>query len=328
MTDSSRLSTIKYRLIKLVIFLLCTGYIIHYFYTNRHSLQITFRIDPSIIAGIIFISFLGLLTMAYRFKLIIHKCSGINPPFWQWFSILTLARFYNFIFAQSGNIYRGIEFKKKFGIAYTDYISAGISFTWMDLSIDLILSMIIISLVRPDLRLFGCKANIVVALIAACIILLPIAANFVLKAVLVKMPPLVWIKSKLSQVISAALNNIKDIKYLAKIIIWGLLVTVQTIFVYHLVFKSFSFKLNLPALMLFYSLLKISSVFIITPGNIGIQEIAFGVLSSEIGTGMAEGILISAFIRVIGTSTIIAIVIVAAVLDIIKKPKTEDASDV
>jgi len=188
--------------------------------------------------------------------------------------------------------------------------------------------MIIISLVRPDLRLFGCKANIVVALIAACIILLPIAANFVLKAVLVKMPPLVWIKSKLSQVISAALNNIKDIKYLAKIIIWGLLVTVQTIFVYHLVFKSFSFKLNLPALMLFYSLLKISSVFIITPGNIGIQEIAFGVLSSEIGTGMAEGILISAFIRVIGTSTIIAIVIVAAVLDIIKKPKTEDASDV
>ncbi len=315
------------KIIKTVIFLLCVGFIAKYFYSNWDSLQISFKIDKFSFLGIVFFSITTLLTYCYRFKIITHKCSGINPPFWQWFSIILLARFYNLFFAPSGNIYRGVELKRKFGISYTDYVSAGISFTWMDLALDLILSFIIIIFVQPDFKLLGFKAYSVVAALTVCITLMPIMAYFILKAIPVRMQALVWGKDKLTQVVSATLNNVKDLRYLSKIIIWGLLVTVQTLFVYYLVFISFNFKLHIPALMLFYALLKISSAFIILPGNIGIQEIAFGFLSSEMGTGMAEGILISTVMRVLGSTMIIIIAILIGGKGLFSKEKLKEITN-
>ncbi|PKL50385.1 MAG: hypothetical protein CVV39_01645 [Planctomycetes bacterium HGW-Planctomycetes-1] len=307
------------KILKLAIFLLCAGYIVKYFYTNWDSLQITFKIDKMTIFYIVILSFTTLLTYAYRFKIIMFKCSGINPPFWKWFKIIILARFYNMFFAPSGNIYRGIEFKKKFGISYTDYVSAGVSFTWMDLGLDLILSFLIIVAVEPDFKLGIFKAYRLVALITAGIICLPILADLLLIRIPVKAPALVWTKTKLTAVVSTTLNNIKDISYLCKIIVWGLLVTVQTLVVYYLVFTSFNFKLSIPVLMLFYSLLKISYAFIIIPGNVGIQEIAFGFLSSQTGASMAEGILISTVMRIIGTTLIIVIAVLISGIGLFPK---------
>lgn len=312
------------KILKTIILLLCAGFIARYFYRNWDSLQITFKINTITILSIIFFSLTTLLTYAFRFKIIMHKCSGINPPFWQWFNIVMLARFYNLFFAPTGNIYRGVELKRKFNISYTDYVSAGVSFTWMDLTFDLILSFFTIIFVRPDLVLFNFKAYHVVGVIIVCIIIMPITANFVLRSIPVQKPFLVWVKSKLSQVISTTLNNMKDLRYVGKIIVWGLLVTIQTVFVYYLIFVSFNFKLHVPALMLFYSLLKISSAFLILPGNIGIQEIAFGFLSSEMGTGMAEGILISTFMRVLGTAFVIIIAVIIGGTGLFSKKKLRE----
>lgn len=262
------------------------------------------------IALIILLSITTLITYAYRFKIIMHKCSGKNPPFWEWFKVIMLARFYNLFFAQSGNIYRGVELKRRFGISYTDYVSASVSFGWMDICLDLIITGAIIILIRPEFKLGDFKAYQFVALLLLVIICLPILADLLLKRISTNASVLLWIKSKLSQVITATISNIKDLSYLAKIVIWGLLVAAQTLIVYYILFTSFEIKLDIPSLMLFYALLKLSSAVIITPGNIGIQEIAFGVLSTQIGGGMAQGILISAISRVLGSSIIIILALI------------------
>jgi len=221
-----------------------------------------------------------------------------------------MAKFYNLFFAPSGNIYRAIELKRKFNISYTDYVSASVSFTWMDLILDLIFSEIVILSVKPDLMFGNVKASQFVVLLVAIFICLPILANFLLKKIPLRAAALVWVKSKLSEVMSATLNNIRDTSYLCKVIIWGILFTIQTVTVYYLLFDSFQIKLDIPSIFLFYSLLKISTAFIITPGNIGIQEIAFGFLSSQIGGSMATGILVSTVCRVLGTAIIIIIAVI------------------
>jgi uncharacterized membrane protein YbhN (UPF0104 family) len=310
------------KILKLAVFLVCAVYIVKYFYANWDSLQIAFKINKLMIAAIILISVTTLITFAYRFKIIMHKCSGKNPPFWEWFKVIMLARFYNLFFAQSGNIYRGVELKRRFGISYTDYVSASVSFGWMDICLDLIITGAIIILIRPEFKLGNFKAYQFVALLLLVIICLPILADLLLKRISTNAPSLLWIKSKLSQVITATISNIKDLSYLAKIIIWGLLVAAQTLVVYYILFKSFEIKLDIPSLMLFYALLKLSSAVIITPGNIGIQEIAFGVLSTQIGGGMAQGILISAISRVLGSSIIIILALILGGSGLLSKRKT------
>lgn len=315
------------KILKLVIFLLCAGYIVKYFYSNWDSLQIAFKINKLMIICIVLFSITTLLTFSYRFKIIMHKCSGKNPPFWKWFKIIMLARFYNLFFAQSGNIYRGMELKKQFGISYTDYVSASVSFAWMDICLDLILSEIIIILVRPDFKLGTVKAYQFVALILIIILCLPILADVLLKRIPLKASALLWLKSKLSEVFTATINNIKDLAYLAKIIIWGLLVAAQTLVVYYILFISFDIKLDIPSLVLFYALLKLSSAVIITPGNIGVQEIAFGFLSSQIGGGMAQGILISAISRVLGSSIIIILAVILGGTGLIPKKNVPEINN-
>jgi hypothetical protein len=309
------------KILKLAVFLLCAGYIVKYFYGNWDSLQIAFKINKFMIACILLLSITTLITFAYRFKIIMHKCSGRNPPFWEWFKVIMLARFYNLFFAQSGNIYRGVELKRRFGISYTDYVSASVSFGWMDICLDLIITGVIIILVRPDFKLGAFKAYQFVALLLLVIICLPLLADLLLKRISIKAPSLLWAKSKLSEVLTATITNIKDLPYLAKIVIWGLLVAAQTLIVYYILFMSFEIKLDIPSLMLFYALLKLSSAVIITPGNIGIQEIAFGVLSTQIGGGMAQGILISAFSRALGSSIIIILAVILFAVGLIPKNK-------
>jgi hypothetical protein len=238
-----------------------------------------------------------------------------------------MARFYNMFFAQTGNIYRGVEIKRRFGISYTDYVSASVSFGWMDICLDLIITGAIIILVRPDFKLGVFKAYQFVALLLFVIICLPILADLVLKRIPIKIPSLLWIKTKLSEVLTATTTNIKDLPYLAKIVIWGLLVAAQTLIVYYILFIGFEIKLDIPSLMLFYAVLKLSSAVIITPGNIGIQEIAFGVLSTQIGSGMAQGILICAISRVLGSSIIIILAVIFSATGLIPKSKNIRGTD-
>jgi hypothetical protein len=315
------------KILKLAVVLLCAVYIVKYFYANWDSLQIAFKINKLMIICIILISVTTLITFSYRFKIIMHKCSGKNPPFWEWFKVIMLARFYNMFFAQSGNIYRGVELKRRFGISYTDYVSASVSFGWMDICIDLIITGVIIILIRPEFKLGNFKAYQFVALLLLVIICLPILADFLLKRISTNASSLLWIKSKLSQVLTATISNLKDLSYLAKIVIWGLLVAAQTLIVYYILFTAFEIKLDIPSLMLFYALLKLSSAVIITPGNIGIQEIAFGVLSTQIGGGMAQGILISAISRVLGSSIIIILALILGGSGMLSKRKNITETD-
>jgi hypothetical protein len=309
------------KILKLAVFLLCAGYIVKYFYAHWDSLQIAFKINKIMIACIVLLSVTTLITFSYRFKIIMHKCSGKNPPFWEWFKVIMLARFYNLFFAQSGNIYRGMELKRRFGISYTDYVSASVSFGWMDICLDLIITEAIILLVKPDFKLGAFKAYQFVALLLLVIICLPLLADFLLNRIPVKASALLWTKSKLSEVLTATTTNIKDLLYLAKIVIWGLIVATQTLIVYYILFMSFEIKLDIPSLMLFYALLKLSSAVIITPGNIGIQEIASGILSTQIGGRMEHGILISTISRVLGSSIIIILAVILGGSGLFSKKK-------
>lgn len=62
---------------------------------------------------------------------------------------------------------------------------------------------------------------------------------------------------------------------------------------------------NVPDLALFLALYKLSTLVVLTPGNLGIREMAFGFLSQALGIGMAEGILASAMLYAVHSSLVI-----------------------
>ncbi len=305
-------------LLRIVIAAACIVYIISFFYVNRNSLSIVIKLNFITLSALVLLFFCYLLVHGWRLQLILQKCSGRKIAFWQWFKILTIGNFLNMVFSQLGNVYRGIKLKKEHDISYTSYIASFASFAWMDTCMNLVLAIVIILLIEPDLKISSFPASFLLVIICAVIIALPVIASFFLRFIRFKNSYLDWTKSKLAQVLTTTLDNIKDISFLLKIISLGIAVFAITVFSYYVLFAGFDMRLSLPALTVFCTLLNLSTFFVITPGNIGIQEIAFGFISQQFGVGMAQGILVSIVSRIISTALTILLGVLFGGMNVIK----------
>ena len=82
--------------------------------------------------------------------------------------------------------------------------------------------------------------------------------------------------------------------------------------------QIFDQRLNMIQVILF----SLSFFIVLTPGNIGIQEIAWGLLSEKMGIGMETGILMSGFVRLIGTGVLSILGITLGGVDLIRNRKS------
>ena len=131
------------------------GYIVLYFIRERESLHFAFNISMPVLLYIVCLQLIYYLVQSWRFQLILIKCSGVRLPFTAWTKIFILGRFLNFVVAQLGNVYRGVQLKKKFAIPYVRYLSGFASMAWIDICFSLIIAILTILLFEPSFKLGG-----------------------------------------------------------------------------------------------------------------------------------------------------------------------------
>jgi len=318
---NTKFSTIK-KICKTALLFACIFYVLNYFYKNWNSLSVTFSISFSQIIALIALSMIYWVIYTYRFGVILEKSSGQNIIFPQLFKILVIGRFLGLIIPQLGNIYRGIQLKKNHNITYTNYIGSFTSFLWMDTSINFVIVIFVIILLEPSLKIANFDALKIVLCILLAVIAFPVILNIILPKIPFKNKRLSWIQSKLSEVFSTTINNIKSPTYLIKLTISGILIFLETIIAYHIIFCAFDVKISLAGLSLFYCLLKISVFINLTPGNLGVQEIAFAFLAQQLGIGKTEGLLVAMVARTLSTVIIIFLGTVYGGIDILAHKKS------
>ena len=59
------------------------------------------------------------------------------------------------------------------------------------------------------------------------------------------------------------------------------------------------------AIAFYHVILKLLNTILITPGNIGIREIAYGIISQQMNLSMGEGMIVSMVMRIIGMVVIL-----------------------
>lgn len=315
------------KIFHLTVIAACIIYLARFFNANRDSLNIIFKLNLPTIILIITISILYLILSSYRFQIVLEKYSGRSLPFYPWFKIFTLAQFFNMIFPQMGNVYRAVCLKKNHNISYTEYITGFTSFAWMDLCINMIIALAVILFNNPNFKIGRLCAWQMLLVIIIGIIIAPLLAGALLTKIRFKNAYLSWTRSKLLEMLTVTVKSIGDKTYMAKITLLGLIVFIQTVLAYYILFLSLNTPLSLPALAVFYSLLKLGTFANITPGNIGVQEVAFGFLSEQMNFGMAQGVLVSVFGRILHTSLIVVLGILFGGIDLLKHRKDYQSPD-
>lgn len=281
--------------------LICVGYVIYFLIKNHHDLKLIFDLDPVALCILFFLSCLSQLLVAFRLRIVIHKCSGIRLMFRQWFKVFILGRFLNLIFPQSGNIYRSVRLKKDYGISYTDYISTITSYFWMDTCLNLMFALLVVCLVDTGLKLGQFSAVSFLILLICVIAICPIALELIFSNTHLKNRYANRVHKKIHEILITTLNNLRDIRYIAKIFSTAVIAFCYYITALYFCFSVFMIKIPLPALALFHVIMRLSNTVTITPGNIGLRELAYGIVSSQMGVGLVEGVVISIVMRIIGT---------------------------
>jgi uncharacterized membrane protein YbhN (UPF0104 family) len=104
----------------------------------------------------------------------------------------------------------------------------------------------------------------------------------------------------MSELLHAAVLSLSNRRMLGTVIAVNAVNFINNILIFYLCLSSTAQQITVPVTAVFFILLKLSSYIILTPGNIGIREMAYGFLSQQLGMTAGAGIVLSVFYRLFG----------------------------
>ena len=274
---------------------------------NKESLSRLESLRLWHLAGLYALYVVTLFINAYRTYLIIRSLAQHHISFWVWYKLFIMSRMGNILLSQAGNIYRAAVLKGRYGLSYTTYINFYLFFAWVTTLINFALVFCLILLLRPVLTIAGINGLALMGILIAVILLGPILAEKILKILRPRSGFLAKVFGKLHGMIVTMMHQGTNARLMTKLVALGFMHVTIGVLLLGIVFRGMGVEPNVPDLALFLALYKLSTLIVLTPGNLGIREMAFGFLSQALGIGMAEGILASAMLYAVHSSLVISL---------------------
>lgn len=261
------------------------------------------EIAPLDIIIIIAILILYFVLHAQRFVLLIEQHCRCRIPLLDWIRMLVVVRFMNNLVPQMGSIHRGIALKRDFGVSYTDYIAANLFFVWTDTLLNFLIAFAIFIIAGSELQLFGVSAGTFLGVSSGVLLIAPLAAQRILT---MKSTPS-RIVGKLAEVAAELSRGIRAPRYMVATTAIAVASFLLMTHVFRILLGALGAEVDLATLAVFYALYRLTFHINVTPGNIGIREIAYGLLCAQAHIGMSKGLLISAELRVLSVIVLLTI---------------------
>jgi len=290
---------IKYLRITVVVLLIVS--ILVYFYKNLDELaEILHGIDIIEYGYVIVFMLLSYLTASFGLFVVLR----LKSPKLKWKSLL---RFYmekkllNMHFPQLGSVHEAVSLKYKFDVSYMDYAASFIVITWMSACFNLFMTLLFIGYTTV---IGGNMVDSSVVIVIGLLLFMMMVAPFVLGSVFRQFNGRVgknasWgIVNKADSLASIVRND------LLKLEVMPLLLLVLLLQFFIVVCYMYFGLSSIGMTREFYDIVPfvVLSIFLglvnIIPGNIGINEYAYGIVGGFYDMKMSEGIVLSLIFRV------------------------------
>ena len=301
--DMKRTERSGVKALRIALALVSVAFVVASLVRDREALMSALSFSGQNILIIFALLILYFISYAYRFVLLIDKHCRCRIDLLTWIRMLVVVRFMNNLVPQMGSVYRGITLKRDYGVSYTDFISANVFFIWTDTLFNFLLAVILVVAVGAHLELFGMPVEQFILLAFTVVLISPFLAS----KLLTYLPQSSKILKKLAHVNQQLLVGLKDPKYMLvttgiALISFGLMGGV-----FKLLLLAVDVDVPISTLAVFYALYRLTFHVNITPGNIGVRELAYGLLCSEAQIGMAKGLLISAELRILSVLVLLIV---------------------
>ncbi|NND01345.1 MAG: hypothetical protein HKN91_01025 [Acidimicrobiia bacterium] len=284
-----------------------SAYISWFFITNTEELRRLSEFSMGSALGILALQVLYLVPQAARYRLIlgVRTQSQVDAP--EWFRLFVVGRLLNNVIPQGGNLYRSAQLKSKGAMDYSTYVGGFLTFTWLSLSITILLALGVTAVANPGLQLGSTPVVAILGLSFLVVVLGPYAATK-----LIGLLPTSSSRSLLARtqyILGQAFAMPRDLKVLFVFAALSILSLGIAVAIVQLILDGLSSDIGLGEAVLFLALMQASSAINVTPSNLGVQELGFAGLAGGLGIGIGTGLLAGSLVRVSG---VVALIIAAA----------------
>ncbi len=242
--------------------------------------------------GALIIASIAMVLSAYKFKLIIDLTFKKSIVFGGWLQVFVRGFLMNSLIPYSGVAYRGYHLKKYYAISYTDYISSSYLFALVGLVLLLCMSGLLLS--------YHHHAIIFLSLIF--FLLLAVKLKLLLFGAIGKLS----FQNKKVSFYIAKLKTFDDqlqkiLRSDRKVLFFSIFFASLCFdfFIYASVFRSIYSDIPLNILVYVYLPYSLGWLIRLTPGNLGIQELLMGGVTTAVGLGVSTGVTLSILLRCI-----------------------------
>lgn len=268
--------------------------------TDLSALETLKLVTPLEVVLILVLQSLYLLPESYRQQVVVESAADIRLPVWRWFRIFVVGRFLNGLIPQAGNVYRALRLRADFGVAYVDFVGAMVLFLMLSVGLNLTLAAILMAVEAPDVSYGPVPAPWALAIAAIIVIGLPIALAALLRIVSISDAPLFAPLRVLRDLLTSAATAFRQTRLVVLFVLaWAATLGV-VIALYASVLSVVGADINVGEVVALYALVQVTSFVVITPGNVGIQELGFAGLAAVFGVPVAQGAIAAAIIRATG----------------------------
>ena len=281
------------------------AYVVRQLLSDPEPLRRILATSPLVLLGMCALVVLNQALISLRFALAMQHAGSRTLPFSVWFRLTSVGQMLNLFVPQLGNVYRGVTLKQKYGISYLAYATGLVSFVWLDVMMGVAIAFTVILALEPGLLFGGVSALLLLGLGELLILFGPLLAAMVLR----RFPPSTGLVGRLQPRVSTLLGTASSAARTPGLMLRFLVLTVvvtagQTATLW-LAFHSVGGAMDISGLVLFQVLLKLSSQIVITPGNLGITELAFGALAHGSSRTLEQGLAVSLLLRAVGSVMVI-----------------------
>ena len=277
---------------KLGIFLtpICFGAIAWMAYQNPEALTKLASLDSQTIALTSALLAIYFLVYSLRLQRVVEFWAKCNIPKIHFLKVVILGRLYNTLFPQLGFLYRGMTLKRDYDIQHSNYFGSQIAFGILDLIANILIYLTVWVAYEKTLFL---AAITFIACGSSILFIFSKLRHFPLPANNTEGKLLLWLKE-----FRTRCSEINQPTFYIPFFILSLLSLVLMTTVFSSYFNQLSNPLSLPIIILFYTLYRITFYLSITPGNLGLRELAFGFIGAGFGVPAAAAALIALSIRI------------------------------
>jgi uncharacterized membrane protein YbhN (UPF0104 family) len=212
-------------------------------------------------------------------------------------------RLLGLIFPQGGSLYRLARLRSEFGMNLRQGLGVLAVFTWLTVLISLLGATGVLFVVEQRIILLGLDGRVLLSgLLLACGAV-PLAGKVLEKSF--AQPTQNAVAAKLVRMVRALNQLLLSPKLFTEFLILSLANFLLTLALFYLAFLNLQLRPGLGPLILLVALMRVGTIIVLTPGNLGVLELVAGYVILAGGFSMEDGILVMLELRVVSTAVVL-----------------------